>query len=152
MWFFFLEKFTFCFREMLWRARAVVDIRGKTACRVGSAPMQFSHALMKAGVCPPCSSRAQGAAGILMGMTSNIQLLTGSQEWWELPGVLFAFEKTPRILGCPCCKVENIAVVNYHMDERCLRENEDSSAEKERGCCNCRSNCNNMQSSNQYLR
>lgn len=65
----FLEKFTLHFREMLWRARPVVDFRGKAACRVGRAPMQFPHAHMKAGVCPPCSSAAQGAVGILMGMT-----------------------------------------------------------------------------------
>lgn len=57
---FFLEKFTLCFREML------VDFRGRTACRIGHAPMQFSHTHMEAGVCAPCSLTAQG--------------------WWDLDG------------------------------------------------------------------
>lgn len=65
--------------------------------------MQFSHAHMKAGVCPPCNSQPRELLGSWWGWLKwpHIQQLIGSRVWWELPGVLFAFERTPRILGLP---------------------------------------------------
>lgn len=136
----------------------LVDFRGKTACRVGHAAMQFSHTHMEAGVWSPCSLTAQGAAGILMGVT---QMTSYSAVNWKpsvmgvAKGSCLLLKKHQGVWDCPYCNGENIAVVNYHIDEKCFGENQESrvaqSAEKERGCCNCKSNCNNMQSSNQYL-
>lgn len=53
----------------------------------------------------------------------HIQQLIGSQVWWELPRVLFAAEKMLRGLELPSCNGENIAMLNYHIDERCFAEN-----------------------------
>lgn len=43
-------------------------------------------------------------------------------------GSCLLLKKHQGFWGCPCCNRENRAVVSYHMDERCLGENQGSRA------------------------
>lgn len=131
---FSLEKFTLSLRERLWRAKSVVDFKGKTACRDVLLACSFPILTWKQKFVLLGAEQLGERLGSCWGLLEwpNIQQLIGSQVWWELLAVLFAVAKMLRILGLHCWNGENIPVLNYHIDEICLVENEDSRAARSR--------------------
>lgn len=107
----------------LWRARSVAGCRGKTPHKNVLLLFSSNVILMWKQTVAVIAAEQLGE---LLGSCwegldwPHIQQLIGSQVWWELPQVLFAAEKMLRGLELPSCNGENIATLNYHIDERCF--------------------------------